>query len=279
MLPIFVMGSVAVDITVQSSTSTVFSGLGGKGSNQAIAAKHAGGENVTLATKIGNDAWGQFALKTWQDSGLDVSAVIVDSTSATGITAVLLDELGENRIVRGENPNRSLSDTDAEYFASKLPDSGIFMTQLSGTIPVALKLLKFAKLRGLTTILDTCSNAPLPEDVWQYVDIITPNEHEARTFGNVPVRQKVITLGSRGVYISDGAKELTIPALEVNVLDSTGAGDAFNGAFAAKLAEGADIFEAAHFGNAAGAICASRFGAAKAMPYKDEIINILGGLT
>ncbi|MDR2606181.1 MAG: ribokinase [Oscillospiraceae bacterium] len=274
---IFIFGSTAVDVSVKTDgDGSVFTTLGGKGSNQAVAAKRAGGD-VTLASKIGGDSWGGFALDFWRRERLDHSASIVDDSANTGIAAVIIDGVGENRIIRGENPNRALTDTDAAFFASQLPERGIFLTQLSADVSVVLKLLRLAKNRGLTTILDTPYVKPPPEELWQYVDIITPNEQEAKRFGTAPVKRKVVTLGAKGVYVTDGVTERIIPPFAVEVADTTGAGDAFNGAFAALLAEGADIFEAARHGNAAGALCASKRGAAIAMPYRQEIEALIRG--
>jgi ribokinase len=276
---IFIFGSTAIDVSIKiSGDSSLVTTLGGKGNNQAVAAKRAGGD-ITLATKIGGDPWGVFALNFWSQERLDSSACVVDDTVHTGITAVMIGCDGENRIVRGENPNRELTDADAAFFASRLPEHGIFITQLSADFTVVMKLLKLAKDRGMMTILDTSSDKPLPDDIWQYVDIITPNEHEAKLFGVAPVRKKVITLGSKGVYVTDGVKEQTIPAIKVDAADTTGAGDAFNGVFAVLLAEGADLFEAARYGNVAGALCASKRGAAIAMPYRREIEERIRRLT
>ncbi|MDR0818028.1 MAG: ribokinase [Oscillospiraceae bacterium] len=275
MNPIFILGSTAVDVTTNLSRGRVTTSLGGKGSNQAIAAIRAGAEDVRLATKIGVDAFGKFALDFWESEGLSTKLCAVSSEYPTGVSVVLLDENGDNRIIRCESASRRMTDEDFAKFAAGLPERGIFMTQLSSTVSVALKMIRLAKERGLTVILDPAPVTAVPEDIWRYVDIITPNEAESAELGDVPVRNKLVTLGGKGVYVTDGVREEYIPAFKINVADTTGAGDAFNGAVAVALAEGADLFGAAGRGNAAGALCASRKGAALAAPYRAEIESLL----
>jgi ribokinase len=194
---------------------------------------------------------------------------------ATGISVVLLDDNAENRIIRGESASRYMDASDLELFRANLPEYGIFVTQLSSTVSVILRMIQSAKERGLTVVLDPAPAVDIPPEIWQYVDIITPNESEAAYYKDVAVKNKVVTLGSKGVYVTDGTKEITIPAVNVDVTDTTGAGDAFNGAFVSALSGGSDIFGAALYGNAAGALCASRRGAASAIPYRGEIEGLL----
>ncbi|MDR2531119.1 MAG: ribokinase [Oscillospiraceae bacterium] len=268
MKQIFVVGSTAIDVSVRGGEVSV--SLGGKASNQAIAAARAGGL-VTLATKIGEDAFGGFAMDTWRLEALDTALCIRDPGYPTGVSVINVDANGENRITRGESASRRMNGADFQRYSDGVPYGGIFMTQLSSTVDVVLGLIRLAKSRGNLVILDPAPAVALPPDIWRYVDIVTPNESEAASLGDVPVRTRITTLGARGVRVThDGAETFAEP-YAVAAIDTTGAGDAFNGALATALSDGAEIMEAVRFANAAGALCSTRVGAAAATPYRNEI--------
>jgi ribokinase len=275
MKPVFVLGSVSLD----HYAGTLFNGTfpGGKGSNQAIAAKRAGAETVILAGKTGRD--GGSLRQLWEREGIDATVVQMSETSATGYCEIVVGANGESVIARDSGANLTMTDADVLAFAAKLPDKGIFVTQLSSTVTAVVSMIQLAKKRGLTVILTPAPVMELPENVWRCVDIITPNEAEAAQLddyrNSLSVKTRIVTLGAKGVLVQSAGQELLLPAFAVNAVDTTGCGDAFTGAFAAALANGASVWDAARYGNAAGALCSLGYGASSATPYKTEIEAML----
>lgn len=301
---ITVFGSFVVDLTswadhlpVAGETAKGINfklGPGGKGSNQAIAAKRADAD-VTLITKVGNDVFGKVALDFYRDEKLDTSHVFIDNEIETGTALIMVDKYsGQNQILVVSGACDHITAEDIEKSMPSIMESDIILLQLEINMDALEKVVDIAHSAGKTIVLNTAPAHQLSDSLLQKIDIITPNEIEAGILAGVPINEPqdaekvaeillnrgvknvVITLGKHGVLVKTPDRQAFIPALIVEALDTTGAGDAFNGGFVAALAEDLDIFEAAHFGNAVAALSVTKLGTAPAMPHRNEIDDLLG---
>ncbi len=271
------------------------SGPGGKGSNQAIAAARAGGD-VGLITRIGNDTFGAMARQAWEQAGIDAAAVITDEAAPTGAAFIFVStETGNNAIIVESGAAGKLSAADVARAEAAIGGARVFMTQFEQPIAAAIEGLRLARRHGVTTILNPAPAVPVDDAIWALCDYVTPNETEAASLTGLPVeteeqalaaarelvrrgaRNALITLGERGALLHGAAGTSVVPAFPVaNVVDTTGAGDAFNGAFAVALAEGQAPVEAVRFGCAAAALSVQKPGTAPSMPGRAEIDALLG---
>ena len=265
-------------------------GPGGKGSNQAVAA-HRAGADVTLITKLGKDSFGDLALAFYRGEGMNTDGILLDEKEETGCAFIMLqDETAQNQIIVNSGACGCITPEETEKAVEALRGAGILLTQLETNPEPAIRLLKCAKEQGLLTILNPAPAAPIPEDSYRTVDIITPNETEAelltgihvtdeasaekaaRVFFERGVKNVIITLGGMGAYANDGTEGKLVPAQKpAPVADTTGAGDCFSGALAAALAQGMDFFSAVKYGVCASGIAVTRKGTAPAMPRREEI--------
>lgn len=267
---------------------------GGKGSNQAIAAAKLGA-NVSFLSKLGKDTFADMAFQIWQDAGVDPHVSQVAS-SYTGAANIFVDNTtGENAIVVCPGAAQTISVADIEADAKVIESSALFMTQLEQPVPAARRALEIARAAGVRTILNPAPATTLPDGMLALCDYVTPNEHEAEMLTGMPVRSiddarraaqafldagvgtAVITLGERGAVVcSDGVSE-HVPAFDFGtVVETTGAGDAFSGAFATALVRGDNLVDAVRFGCAAASLSVSRPGAALSMPTLSEVEAFLG---
>lgn len=269
-------------------------GPGGKGSNQAVAAAMAGAE-THLITRLGADAFADIALATWKKAGVH-PAVVQDKGSFTGAAYIFIeDATGNNAIIISPGAAAEITNTDVDRNAELIRGAGVFITQLEQPISVALYGLKLARAAGVTTILNPAPAASLPEGMLAYCDYVTPNESEAEVLTGLPVRTvaeaaiaaqalrakgagaAVITLGANGALYQDAEQTVHVPPFNAGpVVETTGAGDAFNGGFAAALARGAEPVAAVRFGSATAGISVTRAGTAPSMPPLAEIERLLG---
>lgn len=245
-------------------------GHGGKGSNQAVGAARLGA-NVSLFTAVGDDDHGRAAREFWKAEGIDASAVVT-TPAATMVGFILVDESGENRIAIAPGALAELALADAEQFREAISEAEILVVSLEIPVPVALRLLKIARDVGTTTILNPAPASRLPDKAWATIDYLTPNSTEAAILLAEPALETqdaaaaaerlaarftgtvVLTGGSAGAVVAEGGALTRVPAVPVaNVVDTTGAGDAFTAAFAVAIAEGQDTVAAARFASAAGA--------------------------
>lgn len=268
-------------------------GPGGKGSNQAVAAARAGAETHFIS-RLGTDAFAEMALAIWAEAG--VRAVVTRHTdSHTGAAMIFLDAAtGNNAIIVCPGVAGMISASDVEAQAALIASAGVFVTQLEQPMTAALRGLQIARGAGVRTILNPAPAAVLPAEMLGLCDFVTPNESEAEALTGLPVTSvdqavlaaqalrgigagaALITLGDKGALYHDAGQTLHLPALVVGpVVDTTGAGDAFNGGFAAALAEGMDPVAAARFGGATAGIAVTRAGTAPAMPTRAEIEALL----
>jgi ribokinase len=268
-------------------------GPGGKGSNQAVAAARAGGD-VTFITRLGQDTFADMALATWATAGV-TPAVTHDAQSYTGAAYIFVDSAtGDNAIIVAPGAASLISESDIDSHHTLIAGAGVFVTQLEQPLPAALRALQIAREARVTTILNPAPAAPLPTGMLALCDYVTPNESEAEALTGLPVTtveeaetaaralchmgagSAVITLGAQGALFHDGTQTVHVPALTAGpVVETTGAGDAFNGGFATALAEGMDPVAAVRFGCATAGISVTRPGTAPAMPARTEIDALL----
>jgi ribokinase len=265
-------------------------GPGGKGSNQAVAAGRLGAD-VTIISRLGEDDFGQMALQTW--TAANVKGAIKYSPDAyTGAAFIFIDDkTGDNAIIIAPGAAADISLDDIRENAELIAAADVFLTQLEQPIDVAHEGLKTAKNHGRTTILNPAPAAALPPDIFELCDYITPNETEAEALTGHPVRNEreaesaaqtlaqmgvrtpIITMGEQGAFLFGHGM---IPAYNAGpVVETTGAGDAFNGAFAVALAEGKSAVDAVRFGCATAAISVTRSGTAPSMPTRDEVEQLV----
>ncbi len=307
---IIVLGSVNIDLVIRaprlpSPGETVLGGRffeapGGKGANQAVAAARAARGPVAFVAAVGDDRYGQQSLDNFRREGLLCEHLRIVSGEATGVALILVDAEAENMIAVASGANAHLSITDVD----QLPDAwfapgGVLLACLESPLPTVRHALARARVSAMTTILNPApANEPLPADVLELVDVLTPNEHEAAALAGQSVtdhrsalaaarhlqqlgcRQVIVTRGSAGCTVLGDSIEcqergdgnaVDLPALAVQPVDTTAAGDAFNGALAVRLSEGASLVEGARWASVAAAISVTRPGAQPSLLNRDEI--------
>jgi ribokinase len=268
-------------------------GPGGKGSNQSVACGRLGAD-VTFLSKLGQDAFADIAFRTWDEAGVK-HRVTQDPSTYTGAAYIFIDaRTGDNAIIIAPGAAGTISVPDIEEASDLIAGASVFMTQLEQPLDAAFRALDIARGAGVTTILNPAPAATLPEGMLALCDYITPNESEAEALTGLPVGTDdearraadrlialgagaaVITLGERGaLYHARGVSEL-VPAFSAGpVVETTGAGDAFNGGFATALARGDAPPGAVRYGCATAAISVTRPGTAPSMPTREEVEALL----
>ncbi|AWB47919.1 ribokinase [Gemmobacter aquarius] len=268
-------------------------GPGGKGSNQSVAAAMAGGD-VTIISRLGRDAFADIARATWARAGV-VPSVTEDPDSYTGAAYIFIENAtGNNAIIVAAGAAGRISVADVEERAALIGGASVFITQLEQPIPSAKRALEIARAGGAKTILNPAPAATLGDDILALCDYVTPNESEAEGLTGLPVTTVaeaekaadalldrgvgavIITLGEKGALYRDRTRSVHVPVIGAGpVVETTGAGDAFNGGFAVALGEGRDVVDAVRFGCATAGISVTRAGTAPAMPSRDEIEALL----
>lgn len=259
-------------------------GPGGKGSNQAVAAARLGAQ-VTFIARVGQDTLAEIGLTLWRNEGIDTSYISRDAEASTGVAAIFVDQDGHNVIVVTLGANGELRPAHVDDAEEAIASADLLLTQLETPLETVGAALKLARKHGVRTILNPAPAQPLDSSVLQYVDILTPNEHElALVTGQTEtaaatqqafasgVKTLIVTLGKQGASWkgADGTGSL-VPAYTVEAMDTVGAGDAFNGALAVGLAEGKTLQDAVRFANAAAAVSVTRAGAAASMGHRAEV--------
>ena len=271
---IAVVGSVMMDLTAYAKKipgpgetlvgKQFTTGFGGKGANQAVMAAIAGAE-VYFIGKIGNDLFGDQFLENFKARGINTK-YIERTTELSGVAHIWVDESGENRIIIIPGANHKIDSAVAANAIAEIPNLDIVIGQCEIKQEVTLAAFKAAKVRSATTILNPAPFEELSPDLIALCDWIIPNETEFAELGNLNANI-LLTEGDQGVrHLSSG---LHVPAIKVNAIDTTGAGDSFVGAFAAKLKEGEEI--AMKFGCIAAGISVTRKGAQSSYPSYEEI--------
>ena len=267
-------------------------GPGGKGSNQAVAAARAGA-HVQMACKLGDDTFGQLARKTWEEAGID-SSLTRNCGTATGAAAILIDEArGENAIIVVPGACFTITVDELDAMAGAICSAHIFLTQLEMPVAIVERGMKIAREAGVITILNPAPAPPrpLPDSMLALADYVVPNETEAAILTGLPVesvqqaeraavalqqrgaKNVILTLGSKGALVrtADGNSTIVDSFSAGPVVETTGAGDAFCGGFAAALAEDMPLLDAVRFGCATAGISVTRHGTAPSMPKRAEI--------
>ncbi len=265
-------------------------GPGGKGSNQAVAAARLGA-SVSIISKIGLDEFGNLARRTWADEGIDTRFVIDTAEFDTGSSTITVNEkTGDNAIVVVPGSGFHITRDEIDMAHDAIAESAMFMTCLELPTGIVRHGLALAASLGVPTILNPAPAQLLDDDIYPLCGYITPNETEATQLTGVRVtnaesaaraaevllargaRGVIVTLGEGGALVKTATITEHVPAFHAGtVLETTGAGDAFNGGLAVALAEGAEILEAVRFGCAAAAICVTRYGTTPAMPVREEV--------
>jgi len=266
--------------------------FGGKGANQAIAAKRLGGE-VLFLTKLGKDSFGHSYREYLIENGLPPHFLLQAPTLPTGVAVIELSPGGENRIIVSPGANGALSVKDLESHRGIWENVRVFVAQLETPLNVVNKGLALARKNGALTILNPAPAIPLSKKILSLVDFLVPNEWEAQIISGMKISEKrdvsrvaqkllgrgaknvVITLGGDGLYFRNRLEEVRMKAFRVKVADTTAAGDAFLGAFASALAAGKPIREVLHRANAAGALAATRLGAQPSLPHGKDLETFL----
>jgi len=262
---------------------------GGKGSNQAVAAAKAGA-NAHMITRLGKDTFADMALDIWQKAGV-TPAITQHDNSYTGAACIFVEaESGNNAIIVTPGVAGQIDNSDIDRNAELIADADIFITQLEQPLGAAMHGLELARKNGVRTLLNPAPAAKLPDGMLALCDYVTPNETEAEGLTGVKVTSvesaieaakalraagagaAIITLGENGALYHDADTTIHVPVMPSGkVIETTGAGDSFNGSFAAAIAEGMTAIEAVKFGCAAAGISVTRAGAADSMPSRAEI--------
>lgn len=268
-------------------------GPGGKGSNQSVAAAKAGAE-VHFLTRLGRDAFADMARAVWAEAGV-IPEIVEDPESHTGAAFIFVEAAtGDNAIIIAPGAGGRISSADIAAREALIAGAAVFVTQLEQPLEPAMQALRIARAGGARTILNPAPATSLPEGMLALCDHVTPNETEAELLTGLPVTSLaearaaaaalraagagavILTLGEKGALFHDGVQSTLVPAFDAGpVVETTGAGDAFNGAFAAALARGTAPLDAVRFGCAAAAISVTRAGAAASMPTRAEIEALL----
>ena len=293
---VIVVGSANVDDTLRverlpSRGETVLGhdlirSCGGKGANQAAAARLAGAD-VRLVAKVGQDENGRLIEQRLVSLGVPTDHLLRDSTAASGMAMILVDQEGGNQIAVAPGSNAALSREDVRRMLSGLRAGDMMLTQLEIPIAAVEEALALAKSRGAMTILNPAPARQLSDQLLSQVDLLIPNETEAaaltgladpeqaaRALVNRGIATIIVTLGAKGAVLCRKGLTRHFPALPVPTVDTTAAGDAFVGVLAAMLAEGKTIYEAIHLANAAGALATSKRGAQESLPTRKEIEDL-----
>jgi len=297
------MGSFIVDIMMRAPRlplpgetikGSVFKiGPGGKGSNQAVAARRAGAE-TTIITKIGKDQFTSLAIELFKREGLATDLVFVDDSAATGAALIMVDEnSGQNSIVVTLGACGNLTTAEIDKARDKIARAGVFLTQLETNLTVVEHAIGIAQANGVPVILNPAPADSVPDAVLAKVDYLTPNESEASALCGFAiesiddmqkagqqllargVKNVIFTIGAKGAYLYNARTQRVFPPHDVKVVDTTGAGDAFNGGLAVALAEKKSLEQAIQFANAVASLKVTRVGTAPGMPARDEIDKLL----
>ncbi len=296
-------GSVIVDVTgfaphlpVAGETvkgSTLRFGPGGKGSNQMTAA-HRAGSDVCIISRRGDDVLGQILKKHYETEGMTEKHVVVDPAAETASALIEIDESdAQNRIIVILAANEQVVRESVYAAEEDFKDADAVLTQFETTAEAVFAAKELAHKYGKPFILNPAPYVPVPAEIFDGVDYVTPNETEAEQFTGIKVdtvedcrlaakkffemgvKNVVITLGVRGAFFTDGEREILVPSIKVKAVETTGAGDAFNGGLATAIAEGLPMEVALQFATCTAAISVTRYGSSPSMPYRHEITELM----
>lgn len=300
MKQIVVVGSTNTDMVVKAARipapgETILGGRflmnpGGKGANQAVAAARLGAEVVFIA-KVGDDLFGREAKALFAKENICTDYVLTDPSEPSGVALIMVDAKGENCIAVASGANGTLMPEDIEGVEGVIAQSDMLLMQLETPLETVRYAADVAVNLGVPVILNPAPACELPSDLYDCLEVITPNESEAELLTNIKVtdeasaeaaarvlcdkgvRQVVITMGAKGAYVFDGEDGVMVPAFKVEAVDTTAAGDVFNGALAVALTEELELEEAVRFASKAASISVTRMGAQASAPRREELVG------
>lgn len=302
---VVVVGSSNTDMIIQMKTiprpgETLLGGKfsiapGGKGANQAVGAARAAkpGTQVIFVAKVGKDIFGEQAIAGFKKDKIKTDYVFRDSKKPSGVALIFVADDGKNSIAVASGANAALSPSDLKKASQVIKNADILVLQLETPLETVQTAIEIADQTGVPIILNPAPVQKLPPEILRKVTILTPNEIEAETLTGIAVKNKttaaqaaqilhdfgipivIITLGSKGAYLSTPTVRQMIKPFAVNAVDTTAAGDIFNGALAVSLSEDTGLLEAVHFASAAAALSVTKLGAQPSAPKRREIIDLL----
>ena len=302
-MTVVVFGSINLDLVVEvphlpMKGETVvgnrfFSATGGKAANQAVAVAKLGMPVYSIG-RVGSDSFGRMLLENLQKAGVDTRGVTIDPDTHSGVASIVVDEQGDNAIACAAGANNLVREQELTAFEALLPQTKVILMELGIPLPTVMEALRRAQGSNCTIILDPApAQSRLPDELYQMIDIITPNEIEASQLvgftvdGITTARQAasflhqmgaktvIITLGSQGAFCSTGEENYWVKPIPVRAINTVAAGDAFNGALAVALAKGKSLKEAILWGNVAGALTVTKQGAQASLPQQDSFLQLL----
>lgn len=297
---IVVVGSTNTDMVVKAARipapgETILGGRflmnpGGKGANQAVAAARLGAQVVFIA-KVGDDLFGREAKALFAKENICTDYVLTDPSEPSGVALIMVDAKGENCIAVASGANGTLMPEDIEGLEGVIAQSDLLLMQLETPLETVRYAADVAVNLGVPVILNPAPACELPSDLYDCLEVITPNESEAELLTNIKVTDEasaeaaarvlcdkgvlnvVITMGAKGAYVFDGEDGVMVPAFKVEAVDTTAAGDVFNGALAVALTEELELEEAVRFASKAASISVTRMGAQASAPRREELVG------
>jgi ribokinase len=294
---LIVVGSSNTDLIVRAERlpapgETVLGGefitaAGGKGANQAVAAARCGAR-VAFVARVGADAYGRDSLANFAREGMDTRYVFTDRQALSGVALIVVDARGQNLIAVASGANARLTPADVAAARPAFAEARVLLLQLESPMETVLAAARLGREHGLTVILNPAPARPLPTELYPLVDVLTPNEHEAAalTDERAPeaaarallargVKTVIVTLGAAGVLLATGNGVETHAGFRVEAVDTTAAGDAFNGGLAVARARGEPLLAAIRYAQAAAALSVTRLGAQPSLPTAAEVAAFL----
>jgi len=265
---------------------------GGKGANQAVAAARLGAKTYMVG-RVGNDIFANEVIENFKRNNVKVDYIKRDPETHTGVAFIFVDAKGENMIAVASGADARVSPSDVDDAMDIISKSDVLLLQLEIPVETVVYAARKAYENNVKVILNPAPARSLPEEIFKYIYILTPNRVEAQMLSNVEIRSTedvlkaarvlmskgvksiVVTLGAEGALLISGDREIHIPAFKVKPVDTTGAGDAFNAALAVAIAEGKSLEEAVRWANAAAAIKITRVGAQAGLPYRKDLKEFL----
>lgn len=302
-MTVVVFGSINLDLVVEVPHLPIrgetvignrfFSATGGKAANQAVAVAKLGMPVYSIG-RVGSDSFGRMLLENLQIAGVNTDGVTIDPDTHSGVASIVVDDRGDNAIACAAGANNLIREEELSKFQALLPQTKVVLIELGIPLPTVMEALKIARRSNCTIVLDPApAQSRLPDELYQMVDILTPNEIEASQLvgftvdGVTTARQAatflhqmgaktvIITLGSQGALCSTENDNYWVKPIKVKPINTVAAGDAFNGALAVALAEGKSLREAILWGNVAGALTVTKRGAQASLPTRESFLELL----
>lgn len=299
---ITVVGSFAVGLTIRTPHVPVIGetlrgsdfdmGPGGKGSNQAVATARLGAASALVGI-IGTDKLAEIATDLYTAEGVDMTYLRRTDAKPTGVGFIILNAEGDNFIILDMGANTLMDAAYVDGAEARIADSDVVMAVLEIPVEAAARAMELGRKHGARTILNPAPAVALPDSIFRHVDILTPNESELRIIlGLKPddptpnaelaarlkargVQTLIVTMGAQGALVYSGDEAIRVPSIPVDVVDTTGAGDAFNSGLAVALAEGQPLLDAVRFGCVTGALACTRLGVIPSLPLRASVDRVL----